>query len=88
MRMPRVCLYYDSTGRERYNTGRCAIPFTLMKNVGDWCEVERGPNCLGGNVSNQCSIYSQKLNRRFKFKDLKNGVFKITVMAEPVKRPH
>ena len=84
--MPRVCFFYDEDGREQYNTDRPAIPFNLMKYAGDWCEVERGPDCLAGNVANLCSAYSRKLGRRFKFKDLNNGVFLITVMREPIKK--
>lgn len=84
-RMPRVYTYYDRNGRGHHNLDRLRIPFRLMEHVGDWCEVEAGPTCLAGNVTTLCSIYSQKLGRRFKFKDMKDGTFRITVMATPVK---
>lgn len=86
MTMPRVSIFHTHDGRERYNTARAVIPFTLMKNPGDWCEVERGPDCLAGNVATLCSVYSRKLGRRFRFKDMNNGLFRITTMSQPVKR--
>jgi hypothetical protein len=82
--MPRVPFWYTKEGRERYNTDRPLIPFELMKNIGDWCEVERGPKCLAGNVAGLCSKYSLKLGRRFQFKDRGDGVFLIKVVYEPV----
>lgn len=85
MQMPRVYTYYDRNGRGHHNTGRPKIPFRLMENTGDWCEVEAGPFCLAGNVANLCSMWSQKLGRRFKFHDTKKGLFLITVTAKPVK---
>lgn len=83
--MPRVCVWYEASGRERYNTSRATIPFTLMVNVGDWCHVERGPKCLAGNVAGLCSAYSRKFCRRFEFKDLNNGLFLIKVTGEAVR---
>lgn len=85
MRMPRVYTYYDRSGRGYHNTDKLRIPFRLMENFGDWCEVEEGPTCLAGNVSALCSLYSHKLGRRFKFKDMKNGIYRITVLADPIK---
>jgi len=82
--MPRVCCFYEAGGRERYNTGRTTIPFSLMGNVGDWCHVEQGTDCLAGNVASLCSINSHKYGRRFEFKDLNNGLFLIKVTRDEV----
>ena len=82
--MPRVTTFRDKDGRLHYNFSRLTIPFRLMTNVGDWCEVERGPECLAGNVASLCSQYSHMLGRRFKFKDAGNGVFLIKVVNDPV----
>lgn len=82
--MPRVDCFFESSGKRHYNTGRPRIPFRLMTRVGDWCEVDRGPTCLAGNVAGLCSAYSHQLGRRFTFKDMKNGVFRITVTSEKV----
>lgn len=84
--MPRVCIFHEVTGKERYNTDRPAIPFRLMKNAGDWCEVEQGTKTLAGNVAGLCSTYGKELGRKFKFEDMKNGVFRITVIAARAKR--
>lgn len=85
MRMPRIYTYYDRSGRGYDNTDRLRVPFRLMKNPGDWCEVERGPTCLAGNLASLCSAYSHKLGRRFKFRDMKNGMYRITVTTDPIK---
>ena len=86
MRMPRVTTYFDKTGRPHPNTDRRLIPFHLMTEPGDWCEVEQSKFCLAGNVASMCSLYSIQLGRRFKFKDLNNGIYKITVTTDKVKR--
>lgn len=78
MRMPRIQTYYDKTGHAYLNTGRLLIPFRLMENTGDWCEVQAGKFCLAGNVAAICSAYGIKMGVRFEFRDMKNGVFKIT----------
>ena len=83
-RMPRVQTYHDQFGSPHDNTGPHLIPFTLMTHVGDWCEVKRGPSCLAGNVASICSAYSLKLGRRFKFRDLGDGTYRITVTDDPV----
>jgi len=87
MRMPRVYTYFDKSGRGHHNIDRLLIPFRLMKNIGDFCEVEEGPTCVAGNVATLCSMWSHKLGRRFSFRDLNNGTYRITVMAEPVRPP-
>lgn len=84
--MPRVDCFFDRFGNRHHNTGRPRIPFRLMKSAGDWCEVDRGPDCLAGNVAALCSAYSHQLGRRFTFRDMKNGVFRITVTTEKVAR--
>lgn len=84
MRMPRIYTYYDRSGRGYPNTDRLRVPFRLMVNPGDWCEVEAGPTCLAGNVTSLCSAYSLKLGRRFTFKDMKDGMYRITVSSKPV----
>lgn len=85
--MPRVYTFYDRNGVGHHNLDKLLIPFRLMKNPGDWCELFEGPECLSGNVAAMCSIYSQKLGRRFKFKNMKDGTYRITVSAEPVHPP-
>lgn len=85
MRMPRIYTYYDRNGRGHHNIDRLRVPFRLMKNPGDWCEVEEGPTCLAGNLASLCSAYSHKLGRRFRFRDMKNGMYRITVTADPIK---
>jgi hypothetical protein len=81
MTMPRVDAFYDKSGKRHYNTGRPCIPFRLMTKVGDWCEMERGPRCLAGNVAALCSSYSAQLGRRFSFSDMKNGWFRVTLVS-------
>ena len=85
MRMPRIYTYYDRNGRGYHNTDRLLVPFRLMTKPGDWCEIEEGPTCLAGNLASLCSVYSHKLGRRFKFRDMKNGMYRITVTADPIK---
>jgi hypothetical protein len=84
MTMPRVEAFYERSGKKHYNTGRLRIPFRLMTSAGDWCEVEQGPKSLAGNVAGLCSLYSMQLKRRFEFRDMKNGTFRITVTDERV----
>lgn len=83
-RMPRVYTYFDQAGRGRNNLDKLLIPFRHMTHVGDWCEMEAGPACLAGNVAAVCSSYSKQLGRRFKFSDIKNGKFRVTVTSAPV----
>lgn len=85
MAMPRVYTYYDRNGRGKHNTDRLLVPFRLMTEIGDWCELFEGPECLAGNVAGLCSLYSRKLGRRFRFRDMKDGTYRITVAAQPVR---
>lgn len=84
LRIPRVYTYYDSRGYGWPNIEKLRVPFRLMTNVGDWCEMEESSMCIAGNVASLCSYYSKLLGRRFSFSDMKNGMYRIKVMAEPV----